>query len=305
MLDANGRITLGRFYYRADRREEALGVFRRLLMEEGERPSLLRVVSELEIEQGNHLTAKSYLERLVRIEPDRFENYVGLLLVAFDAAGDPSGPEEAAEIPDEVARVYLSRARDLVDPGNADDNYLLGAISRKIGDHDEAEELLLRAERLAPGNRRVLLEVATLYEQRGEYGLAIERLAHLHELFPEDASLQNFYGYVLAEKGEQLEFAEGLLQRALEAEPENGYFLDSLGWIKFRQGNYAEAVRLLGEAVRKTGDDSVILEHLGDALLKHGDREKAEEAWRRSIEADPENESAREKLERSRNGSGR
>lgn len=302
LLDANGQITLGRFYYRADRRDEALGVFRRLLMEEGERPSLLRVVSELEIEAGNHLTAQRYLERLVRIEPDRFENYVGLLLVAFDAAGEPSGPGETATVSDERARVFLERAGELVDPENPDDNYLLGAINRKIEKWDEAEEFLLRAERLAPGNRRVLLEVATLYEQRGEYDLAIERLEQLHELFPDDPSLQNFFGYVLAKRGVRLDFAESLLRKALDAEPGNGFFLDSLGWIKYRQGDYAEAVRLLGEAASKAGEDAVIWEHLGDAWQKNGDRTKAIEAWEKSIDVDPGNESARDKLERHREG---
>ncbi|MBN1885921.1 MAG: tetratricopeptide repeat protein [Candidatus Krumholzibacteriota bacterium] len=301
-LDANGLITLGRFYYRAGRREEALGVFRRLLAEDGERPSLLRIVSELEVEGGNHRTARQYLERLVRIEPDVFNNYVGLLLLGFDLAGAPSSPAEAAAIPEEEALGYLQRAEALVDPDAPQDNYLLGAIRRQRGDGAMAEEYLLRAERFAPEDRRILLEVATLYEQRGDWDPALERLSRLHELFPGDASLQNFYGYVLAEKGERLDFAEELLVRALAAEPDNGYYLDSLGWIKYRQGEYREAVDLLLDAVVKANDDSVIWEHLGDAWDKLGDREKADDAWRRSVEIDPKNESAGGKLGRGESG---
>ena len=165
-----------------------------------------------------------------------------------------------------------------------------------------AEEYLLRAERLAPEDRRILLEVATLYEQRGDWDPALERLSRLHELFPGDASLQNFYGYVLAEKGERLDFAEELLVRALDAEPDNGYYLDSLGWIKYRQGEYREAVDLLLDAVVKASDDSVIWEHLGDAWDKLGDRTKADDAWRRSVDIDPENESAGGKLDRGESG---
>jgi tetratricopeptide (TPR) repeat protein len=105
----------------------------------------------------------------------------------------------------------------------------------------------------------------------------------------------NFYGFLLAEKGAELDRAEELLRGALEREPENGYFLDSLGWIKFKQAQYENALEILRRATDVVGDDPVIWEHLGDTYRKLGRIEEAGEAYRRSLGIDPERDQVRDK----------
>jgi Flp pilus assembly protein TadD len=112
----------------------------------------------------------------------------------------------------------------------------------------------------------------------------------------DDASLANFYGYLLAEKGESLDLAEKLVAKALEKEPDNGYFLDSLGWIRYKQGNVREALGILLSAVDKAGDDAVIWEHIGDAYTRLKERDRARQAFRKSLELDPSSRSVVEKL---------
>ncbi len=73
-----------------------------------------------------------------------------------------------------------------------------------------------------------------------------------------------------AERGQNLDEAIQLIEKALEIEPENGYFIDSLGWAYYQQGRYPEALRELKRAVERAKDDPVIFEHLGDAYAKNG-----------------------------------
>jgi tetratricopeptide (TPR) repeat protein len=104
----------------------------------------------------------------------------------------------------------------------------------------------------------------------------------LHARQPDDATTCNFYGYLLALMGKDLEKAEELIRKALETEPENGYYIDSLGWVFFRRGEYDRAVEELERAARFVSDDPVILEHLGDAYNAANRYEEAVSAYERS-----------------------
>jgi tetratricopeptide (TPR) repeat protein len=108
----------------------------------------------------------------------------------------------------------------------------------------------------------------------------------------------NFYGYLLAEKGEKLDFAEKLVREALAKEPQNGYFLDSLGWIKFKRGRYEEALNILLKATESAKDDAVIWEHLGDTYVRLSDAGKAAKAYKKSLSIDPKGKGVAEKMDR-------
>jgi len=100
-----------------------------------------------------------------------------------------------------------------------------------------------------------------------------------------------------AEKGIRLDEAMELLEMALALEPDNGYFVDSLGWIYYQKGMYDEALKELERAVLLAEDDPIIYDHLGDVYLKKGSIDKAVEAWEKSLEVDPEQEKVRKKIE--------
>ena len=71
-------------------------------------------------------------------------------------------------------------------------------------------------------------------------------MAEFHRVIlidPKNAEAYNYAGYMFAEKGIRLDEAERLIQKALELEPENGYYIDSLGWAYYQQGRYTDAVR--------------------------------------------------------------
>src|SRR5258708_8576603 len=85
------------------------------------------------------------------------------------------------------------------------------------------------------------------------------------ELNPANAQALNYLGYSYAEQGTNLVEAEKLIRRALHIEPQDGFYVDSLGWVYYQKGDYKKAVEQLERAVNLTGSDSTITEHLGDA----------------------------------------
>ncbi len=296
-LGEHGEVALGKFYYQSGRPEDALAVFEGLLTRMGERPSLLRIIADLHIELGHLKTAYSHLRRLIELEPDNFVNYSNLVLLVNGLAGEPAGPEDQLDISEQEAIDYLDRAAGRLDENSVDDNYFIGAVYRKVGIAEEAKKYLLRAESIEPGHRRTLLELASLFEDKGNFDEALRRVRYLYGEDPGDASVTNFYGYLLAEKGEDLVLAEELLQKALQQEPDNGYFIDSFGWIKYKMGEYEDALQSLLEATAIVEDDPVIWEHLGRTYEKLGLKGKAIEAYRRSLECDPDRKEVRVRFE--------
>ena len=107
----------------------------------------------------------------------------------------------------------------------------------------------------------------------------------LRREFPADADLANTFGYWLAERGEDLDLAEQMIRAALDTEPGNGAFLDSLGWVYYQREKYAESFDLLVKAVNARPDDPVILEHLGLVLRANGQPTEAIAMLRRSLAA--------------------
>ncbi|MCX5752423.1 MAG: tetratricopeptide repeat protein, partial [Candidatus Krumholzibacteria bacterium] len=286
-LDERGELIYGRFLYRAGMNEQALSVFNGLMKKTGESPALLRVVSEMEIERGHFRTAYGYLKRLIELEPDRFENYIGLLLICYRGAEGPSGPDEALELSEAERRAYLAKAAGRAGEDSAEDNFLLGSILRKGGEVEDAERFLLKAERLDPKNESTAMELAMLYGHAGRFDDALGRIIPLYDGNREDPVVANLYGYLLAEKGENLDLAETLLGKALDREPENGYFLDSLGWIRYKKGQFRDALGIFLKALDRVPDDAVIWDHVGDTYLKLNEPAKALEAYEKSLAIDP------------------
>jgi len=106
-----------------------------------------------------------------------------------------------------------------------------------------------------------------------------------------------YYGYMLGDLGIRLDEAEALVQRALKEEPFSGAYLDSLGWIYFKQGKLAASETTLRKAVERESHDATIHAHLGDLYAKMGrgdlaaaEWEKSLNEWRRSLPADVEPE---------------
>ena len=89
-----------------------------------------------------------------------------------------------------------------------------------------------------------------------------------------------------------------MIKRALQADPNNGAYLDSLGWVEYRQGKFDQALNDLHRAAQNiTHDDPVVFDHIGDACLKLNKVAQALEAWQKAAGLDPNNKQIAEKIE--------
>jgi predicted Zn-dependent protease len=139
--------------------------------------------------------------------------------------------------------------------------------------------------------------LAVSYEEADNFKATEKHLKAYLELNPEDADVLNFLGYLYAEKNVKLHEAEVLIERALVKEPESPYFLDSLGWVYYRQQKAEKAIDAIQEAIYKMpNDDAILRDHLGDAYHLNGQTHKAVQQWRRAYRLDPKLDGVAEKL---------
>lgn len=116
--------------------------------------------------------------------------------------------------------------------------------------------------------------------------------------YPEIHEAFNYLAYMWAEKAMNLDEAEEMVQVALEAEPDNSAYIDTLGWIYYQQGHYEKALETLRRALDKMPDHPTIIDHVGDALHALERTEEAIAYWKKSYNKDPTNEDIYEKLKR-------
>jgi Tfp pilus assembly protein PilF len=160
-------------------------------------------------------------------------------------------------------------------------------------------EAAVHASEILPGqphdNVMSWFLLGTIYEREKLFDRAEEQFKKVVDLDPTNATALNYYGYMLGDLGQRLDEAEEFVQRALKEEPYNGAYLDSLGWIYYKQNKLADAEASLRKAVEREPHDPQIHAHLGDVYAKLGrtelaaaEWEKSLAEWRRSLPADVE-----------------
>lgn len=139
--------------------------------------------------------------------------------------------------------------------------------------------------------------ISNIYVELGDSEKGETVLEELLKKDPQNTQANNDLGYLWADQGKNLEKAKGMIQKALEAEPENPAYLDSMGWVLFKLEEYDAAVEKLREATQKeNGDDSTIYDHLGDALQKAGKPKEAQESYQKALELETKKKHPSEKL---------
>ena len=171
----------------------------------------------------------------------------------------------------------------------------VAAVWRRGGRDAEAESELRAWTAAKPDDSDARMALGAFLERGGRYAEAETELRAAIRLAPGSAEAFNYLGYSLADRGERLEDSVQLIKRALEIDPHNGAYLDSLGWAYFRLGRAEEARTALEQAVREFPRDATVLEHLGDVHAALGDNASARAFWQRALDAGSD---AREALER-------
>ena len=258
---------------------------------------------------GANLQAFNLLIQIARDENDEAE---GLRIARkAEQAGNPS------------PLVRATLAEFLLKSGKAADVAEGEKILAELADQDRPGALLVadtfqrmerfeRAVAVAKGALEKYPEDADLLfrlgaslerDKKGEEAVGVfERLLKVK---PEHAAALNYLGYYWADRGEKLEPAREMIQKAVDLDPGNGAYLDSLGWVLYQLDRLDEAEKYLKEAAVLTPDDATIVEHLGDVAVKKGDLPKARDLWKKALTMKPEDggKKLEEKLRKAEGGS--
>ena len=200
--------------------------------------------------------------------------------------------------------VKILRAQLHGNQGDRDTYLNIAQVYERGRRYKEAEEAAHAAEVL-PGQPRdkemVWFLLGAIYERQKFFDRAEEQFKKVLAVNPKNAQVLNYYGYMLGDLGIRLDEAEALVQRALKEEPFNGAYMDSLGWIYFKENKLAASETTLRKAVQRESHDATIHSHLGDVYAKTGrselaaaEWEKSLMEWRRSLPADIESDKVAE-----------
>ena len=199
----------------------------------------------------------------------------------------------------EEARKLL---RSIPERGPADARNKLMAEVQLLRDNKQykpAYDLLAAAARRDPKDSELLYDQAMLAEKLGNNGDMERLLRQVIAAKPDYHHAYNALGYSLAERNVRLPEARQLIQKALDFAPGDPFISDSLGWVEFRMGNRAEALRILDTAY-KARPDAEIAAHLGEVLWALGQRDRAQVVWKEGLLLNSENETLQETLKRLR-----
>ncbi len=161
-------------------------------------------------------------------------------------------------------------------------------------DYKAAAKVLEQGLAKFPDNAQLRFYYGTINDRLGKKDVVITEMKKVLELDPNHVQGLNYLAFTWAELNQNLPDAEKLARRAMELEPQDGYVLDTLGWILYKQSKFTEAVKFLEAAHKFQGTVSVIAEHLGDAYYKQSMVDKAKKMYRKAADLESDKHKVQE-----------
>jgi tetratricopeptide (TPR) repeat protein len=306
--DANARAKLATGFILTNQRGKAVEMLEQIIKEHPDKYQpydlLAQVLDEeaRSLQRGNRIdeakakfarVAANYDQSLL-INPNHPSTYLHLAELLVGPLKDPG---RAVQLLTEARRRF---------PGAPEIAYYLAISQREARQSQQAvatfEEALHEAQLDEDNdviNAKFYFNYGAAAEQAGLYDKAAELLRKSITLDPPNsAEACNYLGYMWADHNMNLDEAETMIKRALEKEPNNASYMDSLGWVEFRKGKFDRALTdLLRAAKTAEHDDPVVFEHIGDTYLKLNRMPEALESWQKALTLDPKNKNLAEKVE--------
>ncbi|WP_447970383.1 tetratricopeptide repeat protein [Nitrospira sp. M1] len=244
------------------------------------RPNELRVRDYLGLmyeEQKDFQQAIDTYQANLKINPQYYDSLLHLGFLSY----------RQKQYPDAVS--HLEQAKH-IHPKRSEPYLLLGLTYLQQEDYESGAQEFEEGIQQDPTNADLHFNLGTAYDKLDRFDDVVQAMQHALKLEPEHADALNYLGYSYADRGVQVEQALKLTQRAVKLKPNNGYYIDSLGWALFKVGRSEEALATINHALSLIADDPVIFEHLGEIYLQRDELDKAQKAWARSLELDSSNE---------------
>lgn len=315
----DARLAYARALVGAKRYEDGRDQFSRLLADNPNNADVIYAVAVLSLQLNDRALAETNLKRLVELgysEADSARLYLGQIAEerkAWDEAIQWYGQIEGGE---QYVAGQLRIATVLVQTGRLDEarkrlhdaqvstpresaQLILGEaqLLREASRYADAYGVLEAGLVAQPEQPDLLYEAALAAEKIGRQDVLERDLRLLIKLKPDNAHAYNALGYSLADRGERLEEAQKLIDKALELAPDDPFILDSKGWLLFRKGDSAGALDVLKRALNIRPDPEIAA-HVGEVLWAMGRHDEATKAWDNATKASPGNEALASTIKR-------
>jgi len=295
---------LAQLLVKEKRSVEAILVYRDAVTHSGNNPDILRALGMLYFRHQNYTEAETVFRQLVDLKADDISLFhlaaslealeripeASLIYQKIDPAASLASEAQLRlaainvmndDIPQAVKRLKGILSNNAM---HLDALMMLSTIrlsQNKLEQLIEETDAVLAIPKLPP---QLLFNRAVAFETLQQYEQVEVMLSRLIQTTPSHAEAMNFLGYTYAVQGIKLGKAEALIHRALLLKPDNGYYLDSLAWVYYKNGDFSKAIDTQLKALEQIPEDSVMREHYGDMLWQHGDKEAARQAWQKAIE---------------------
>lgn len=269
-VDVATRIRIGVLLYEQNRLDESIREFESILSIKPDDSKILYYLGLLNEEKKADEKARFYYDQ-VAVDSQFFNDAIVRHVVTLRR--QQKVPEALAWLDQKIARhpdvigLYQTKASLLV-------------MEKRDA---EAVKVLKQALQKKPGHEDLLMNLGMVYESLKQRDLALDMMKQVIALNSSNATALNYVGYSYAEKGENLDEAEKLIQKALSVKPEDGMIMDSLGWVYFQKKEYAKALEWLERAVQKSPKEPTILEHAADAHLQLSNKVRARMYYEKSL----------------------
>jgi len=306
------RMVYARMLITNEKYAEAIEEFEKLLAENPNDGELIYRLGLLQLQQEQYTDAKRNFQRLVdrNQRSDEGRYYLGRVAeeqdeqqTAIDAYESVSQGQYYIDAKARIASLYAEihsteRAQEylkdlrakLSAPENVIEVYLIeGQLLHDEKLYVAAMDLYSEGLQEFPGHSDLLYARALMAEEIDRIDLLETDLKAILSENPDNASALNALGYTLADHNHRINEALGYIQRALEIRPDDPAVIDSMGWVQFRLGNYAEAETYLRKAYALL-DDAEIAGHLAELLWTQGSRDEALQLMQEGLERYPDDE---------------
>ena len=306
--DANAREKLATGFILTNQRGKAVEMLEQIIQEHPEKYQSYDLLAQVLDDEARSLQRANRLEEAKAKFAKVAANYEQSLLIN---PNHPSTYLHLAELllgpsrdADRAVKLLMEARRRF--PGAPEIVYYLAIAQREAKQSQQAvatfEEALHEAQLDEDDeviNAKFYFNYGAAAEQAGLYEKAADLLRKSIALDPANsAEAYNYIGYMWADHNMHLDEAEAMIKRALESEPNNASYLDSLGWVEFRKGKFDQALSdLLRAAKTVERDDPVVFEHIGDTYLKLNRVREALDAWQKALALDPKNKTLADKIE--------
>ena len=222
-------------------------------------------------------------EKQITLYPQEKDGYINKIISLLTVEDF----EKAVEVLLESLKIF---------PNDFDINYFLGIAHYSLENFIDSETYYEKALKIDNQSTTAMHGLAMVYDKNKKWNKSDQLYIDLIADNINDAQAYNNYAYSLVERNKDIDYALTLAQKAIELSPNTSAYLDTIGWIYFKLGDFEKAKEFIAESIVYDDSSAVVLEHYGDVLIALDNRDEALIFYKKALELDRDSSSLSEKI---------